>query len=172
MILTNATTAFVLFISVLAITDASGQKAQSVPIKKNEINIDLDLIFPSFSYSRRVHDHMLVGIGIGVGPSINLALSWNKLTLTEWAHIRLIYNYRISENIDIETGLHGSIISWGGEGENEILVGGLVGPYLVAMLGYRNFKIGTLLLAGLRDLKVNYTMVGWIPLILRVSLPF
>ena len=164
-----------LFILVLIKFIASAQETQLLMTKRNEINIDVDLISVSISYNRQLHAKRFVGLGIGLGLSIKQALTLKRSTLLfpllEIAHLRVINNYKLSENIDIETGLQGSFISWGGAGENEALVGGVVAAYLAPMLGFRNIKLGTCFFAGFLDLRLKYPIVYWTPLMLRFSVP-
>ncbi len=122
--------------------------------QRNEVTLEGSLVRGALGYARASSARLLLGVEIGFGfPQIDRTLVPAQDTLgspvfEEYLHVAPFIRYRASRHFEIDAGVRGSIAHlWPCDASDcwPALFGGV---YVQPMIGFRNFKIGTRLTAG------------------------
>jgi hypothetical protein len=156
--------------------------------QRNEVTLEGSFVRGALGYARASSARLLIGVEIGFGfPQIDRTLvpeqdSLGSPDFEEYLHVAPFIRYKASERFEIDAGIRGSIAElWPCDASDcwPALFGGV---YIQPMIGFRRFKIGSRLTAGVigegepdtraRQGDKSSAVVSIAPFLLRATFPW
>jgi hypothetical protein len=122
--------------------------------RRNEVTLEGSFVRGALGYARASSAHLFIGLEIGFGfPQFDRTLVPEQDTLgspdfEEYLHVAPFIRYKPSRNVEIDAGVRAAIADlWPCDASDcwPALFGGV---YVQPMIGFRQFKIGSRLTAG------------------------
>ena len=138
------------FLLVLAISER--QLAAQEPVPRSQFTLDAGLLAGGLSYARTTSSHKLVGVGGGAGAEFNIRLvsgqSWGAKS-TEVLHVEMFTRREAPRSWQYDLGVKAAADVHTARVASEAEFGGFLGGYIAPMWGWRHFRIGPRVQAGL-----------------------
>ena len=149
------------------------------PAPRNRITLDASLLAGGLSYARLTSSDKLVGAGAGVGTEFSIRMvhgeKWGK-TSTEFAHVDMFTRLETPGRWQYDLGLkaaadiHSQAVH--GQSGSEAVPGGFLGGYIAPMWGWRQFRVGPRVQAGVYWTPGPSFGIGVTPLTARFLFKF
>ena len=156
--------------------------------QRNEVTIEGSVVRGTVGYARAGSARIYLGIELGFGfPQIDRTLapapdSVGSPDFEEYLHVAPFIRYKASDRFEIDAGIRASVADlWPCDASDcwPALFGGV---YLQPMIGFRKFKVGSRLTAGviaegkpdtrIRQGDKSTAVVSISPLLVRATLPW
>jgi hypothetical protein len=139
----------------LVSSDSWHRLAAQEPPPPNQVTLDASILAGGLSYARMTSSDMLVGVGAGLGTEFNIRMvrgeKWGK-TSAELVHLETFARldtpgrWQYDLGIRAAADIHSQAVHGGSASETEF--GGFLGGYIAPMWGWRQFRVGPRLQAG------------------------
>ena len=163
----------------LVLFDSWHQLAAQAPAPRNQLTLDASILAGGLSYARRTSSDKLVGAGAGVGAEFGIRLvhgeNWGKSSV-ELVHVEMFERLETPGRWQYDFGLkaaadiHSQAVH--GQSGSEADLGGFLGGYIAPMWGWRQFRFGPRLQAGLYWAPDPSFGIGITPLTARFLFTF
>ena len=126
--------------------------AAQEPAPRNQLTLDASLLAGGLSYAWMTSSDRLVGVGAGLGYEFNIRLVFGEKggkKSTEVAHAELFTRiappgrWQYDLGVKLAADIHSAQVA------SEAELGGFLGGYVAPMWGWRHFRVGPRLQAGL-----------------------
>jgi hypothetical protein len=134
---------------------SSHQLAAQEPALRNQLTLDAGILAAGLSYARRISSEKLMGAGAGLGTEFSIRLvrgeKWGK-TSAELAHVEMFERLETPGRWQYDLGvkaaydIHSQAVH--GQSGSEQDFGGFLGGYIAPTWGWRHFRVGPRLQAG------------------------
>ena len=126
--------------------------AAQQPAPRNQLTLDTSLLAGGLSYARLTSSDKLVGVGAGLGAEFNIRLVVGEKggkKSTEIAHFEMFTRLEPPGRWQYDLGVKAAADIHSAQVASEAEVGGFLGGYIAPMWGWRHFRVGPRLQAGL-----------------------
>jgi hypothetical protein len=140
---------------LLVSSDPWHRLAAQEPAPRNQLTFDASILAGGLSYARRTSSDKLVGAGAGVGAELSFRLvsgeNWGNPSV-ELVHVEMFARHETPGRWQYDLGLkaaadiHSQAVHGRSGSESEI--GGFLGGYIAPMWGWRQFRVGPRVQAG------------------------
>lgn len=158
---------------------SSHQLAAQEPALRNQLTLDASILAAGLSYGRRTSSDKLMGAGAGLGTEFSIRLvrgeKWGK-TSAELAHVEMFERletpgrWRYDLGVKAAYDIHSQAVH--GQSGSEQDFGGFLGGYIAPMWGWRQFRVGPRLQAGVYWSPHPSFGIGVTPLTARLLFKF
>ena len=155
------------------------QLAAQEPAPRSQLTLDASILAGGLSYARRTSSNNLVGVGAGLGVEFSIRMvrgeEWWK-TSTELVHVEMFERLEPPGRWQYDLGLkaaadmHSQAVH--GQSGSEQAFGGFLGGYIAPMWGWRQFRAGPRLQAGVYWSPGSSLGIGVTPLTARFLFKF
>ena len=163
----------------LASSNPWHELAAREPAPRNQLTLDASILAGGISYARMTSSDKLVGAGAGLGTEFSIRLvrgeKWGK-TSVEFAHVEMFARLETPGRWQYDLGLkaaadiHSQAVR--GQSGSEQDVGGFLGGYIAPMWGWRQFRVGPRVQAGVYWSPDPSFGIGVTPLTARLLFKF
>jgi hypothetical protein len=160
-------------------SDSWHQLAAQEPAPRNQLTLDASILAGGLSYARMTSSDKLVGAGAGLGTEFSIRLvrgeKWGK-TSTELAHVEMfarlepLGRWQYDVGLKAAADIHSQAVH--GQSGSEQDFGGFLGGYIAPMWGWRQFRFGPRLQAGVYWSPHPSFGIGVTPLTARLVFKF
>src|SRR4051812_28368120 len=161
---------------VVVSSSAWHRLAAQEPAPRNQLTVDATILAAGLTYARVTSPNTLVGVGAGVGAEIDIRMvhgeEWWK-TSVELIHVELFRRVETPGRWQYDLGLkaaadiHSQAVQ--GQSGSEQEYGGFFGGYIEPMWGWRQFRIGPRVQAGVYLAPDPSFGVGITPIMARFN---
>jgi hypothetical protein len=146
---------------------------------RNQLTLDASILAGGLSYARRTSSDKLVGAGAGAGAELGIRLVHGEKrgkSSVEFAHVEMFERRETPGRWQYDLGLkaaadiHSQAVH--GQSGSEADLGGFVGGYIAPMWGWRQFRVGPRLQAGVYWAPGPSVGIGITPLTARFLFKF
>ena len=155
------------------------QLAAQEPAPRSQLTLDASILAGGLSYARMTSSDKLVGVGAGLGTEFSIRLvlgeKWGK-TSAELLHVEMFERFETPGRLQYDLGLkaaadiHSQAVH--GQSGSEQEFGGFLGGYIAPTWGWRQFRVGPRLQAGVYWSPDPSLGIGVTPLTARLVFKF
>jgi len=140
---------------LLVSSDAWHQLAAQEPARRNQLTIDASILAGGLSYARMTSPDRLVGAGAGVGTEFYVRMvrgeKWGQSSaelvhVETFARLETPGRWHYDLGLKVAADIHSQAVHGGSASEQEF--GGFLGGYIAPMWGWRRFRVGPRVQAG------------------------
>lgn len=142
----------VIFLGFLLVSsDLWRPLAAQEPAPRNQLTLDASFLAGGLSYARVTSSDRVVGVGAGLGSEFNIRLVLGERggkKSTEVAHVEMFTRLQPPGRWQYDLGVKAAADLHSAQVASEAEVGGFLGGYIAPMWGWRHFRVGPRLQAG------------------------
>ena len=163
----------------LVLFGSSHQLAAQEPALRNQLTLDASILAAGLSYARRISCDKLMGGGAGLGTEFSIRLvrgeKWGK-TSAELVHVDVFGRletpgrWQYDLGLKVAADIHSQAVH--GQSGSEQDFGGFLGGYIAPTWGWRQFRVGPRLQAGVYWSPHPSFGIGVTPLTARLLFKF
>ena len=126
--------------------------AAQAPAPRNQLTLDTSLLAGGLSYARVTSSNKLLGVGAGLGYEFNIRMVVGEKggkKSTEVAHVEMFTRLQPPGRWQYDLGVRAAADIHSAQVASEADLGGFLGGYIAPMWGWRHFRAGPRVQAGL-----------------------